>query len=135
MVELLLELLALLLEFLAELALELAGEALLDLAIPGFLAMFGKVEFRNHLIGAFGFVVLGAAAGGVSVLLFPRPLVHPSRLHGISLLLAPLTAGAAMWLVGTVFRRRGKAVIQLETFWCGFAFAFGMALVRLFTIG
>ena len=35
-----------------------------------------------------------------------------------------------MSVVGSVLRGRGKRSIPIETFWYGFAFALGMALIR-----
>jgi hypothetical protein len=35
-----------------------------------------------------------------------------------------------MSLTGFLLRQRGKTVVQIESFSYGFAFAFGMALVR-----
>jgi hypothetical protein len=63
--------------------------------------------------------------------LFPHPLVHPSRIHGISLLVAPVTTGLMMSCIGSLLRRHDKKVVRIESFGYGFAFAFGMALVRL----
>jgi len=67
----------------------------------------------------------------LSVLIFPHPLFHPSRIHGISLLISPVIAGLLMALLGSTLRKRGKKVVRLESFGYGFAFAFGMALIRL----
>ena len=52
------------------------------------------------------------------------------NLHRISLLVSRILTGAIMSLVGSTLRRTGKRVVQIETFWFGFAFALGMALVR-----
>ena len=72
--------------------------------------------------------------GGISLLFAPYPLFHPSRVHGISLVASPVLTGLGMSLVGASRQKRSKRVVQLESFSYGFAFAFGMALVRfLFT--
>jgi hypothetical protein len=70
--------------------------------------------------------------GGLSLLIFPHPLIHPSRIHGISLLINPVIAGGVMSLIGFMLRKRDKRVVQIENFGYGFAFAFGMALLRFF---
>lgn len=69
--------------------------------------------------------------GGISVLFFPHPIVHPSRFHGVSLIISPVLALLGMSFVGSTMRKRNR-VMQLESFGYGFAFAFGMALVRFF---
>jgi hypothetical protein len=57
------------------------------------------------------------------------------KFHGISLIITPVLAGLTMWGVGRIRRRRGEAVMRLDTFGYGFIFAFGMALIRyLFTV-
>lgn len=119
-----------LLELFLEVLFEFAGEALLDLLLRALFSVLENPEFRNPLTASLGYAILGALAGGLSVLVFPHPLVQPSRLHGISLVVSPIVTGAIMSLIGSMLRHRGKKVIQLETFGYGFAFAFGMALVR-----
>jgi hypothetical protein len=63
---------------------------------------------------------------------FPHPLVHPSRLHGSNLLLSPVITGLVMSQVGSILAGRGKSVTPIESFACGFAFAFGIALIGCF---
>ena len=126
------DLLLALLEFLAEIVLELAGEALLDLVMRGLLGLAGKLfEIENPVASWFVYVGLGAVVGWVSLFPFPHPLIRPSRVHGISLLIAPVGTGLLMSIAGRALRGRGKGTLRLESFWYGFAFAFGMALVRL----
>jgi hypothetical protein len=93
-------------------------------------SVFDVSEFRNPVLAGLGYVRLGAAFGGLSVVLFPHPFVHPTGLHGISLLLSPILTGLAMSFMGTLWRKRGKAALPIESFGYGFTFAFGMALIR-----
>ena len=75
---------------------------------------------------------MGAFAGAGTVVFFPDPLFHPSsKVHGVSLIISPVVTGAGMSALGASNRRRGKRVVQIESFPYAFAFAFGMALVRL----
>jgi len=69
--------------------------------------------------------------GFLSILIFPNSFVRSSNLHGISLLITPVLAGFTMSAIGWFRARQGKSLIRLETFSCGFIFAFGMALIRL----
>jgi hypothetical protein len=77
------------------------------------------------------YFLAGVACGTMSVLVFPHPLVHPSRIHGISLVISPLITGSIMSLLGAELRRHGKESVRIESFGYGFTFAFGMAIVRL----
>jgi hypothetical protein len=115
-----------------ELFLELAGEAILDLASRGIAKVLQDSEISSPVLASVGYGLLGVMTGGLSLLVFPHPLVHPSRIHGISLLVNPVIAGVVMSLIGSMLRKRDKKVVQIESFGYGFAFAFGMALLRFF---
>src|ERR1700692_3272548 len=122
MVELLLELL---LELLGEFLLELALAAALDLVLRAIAKVFEAFRLANPVLASASYVLLGALAGGLSLLIVPHPFVHPSRLHGINLLVSPIATGLAMSLLGSMLSRYGKKVTRIESFGYGFAFAFG----------
>jgi hypothetical protein len=132
--EFLLELLLAFAELLFEALFEFSVEALLDLVLRAIARVFDSVRFTNPLLASASYTLLGALAGGLSLIIFPHPLVHPSRLHGISLLASPVVTGFAMSLIGSTLIQRGKKVTQIESFGYGFAFAFGMALIRFFFV-
>ena len=128
----LLELLFLFAEVIFEALFEFALEAAFDLIFRAIAEVFEISELTNPLLACVGYVLLGGATGGVSLLLYPHPLFHPSRVHGISLLVSPVLTGLAMWQVGSLLRTKNKKVIRIESFWYGFTFAAGMALVRFY---
>jgi hypothetical protein len=130
MLDLLLGLLEVLLEFFFEAAFELAAEAMTDLILRGLVAVFDNSEFTNPFLAYVGYIFLGGLSGGFSVLAFPHPFVHPSRIPGMSLVASPVLTGLAMWFLGSLLRKSGKKVMRIESFGYGFAFALGMALVR-----
>ena len=128
------EFLVQLLPGIADILLELAGEALLDIASRAMARIFEDLEISSPALAAVAYGSLGMLIGGLSLLIFPHPIVHPLRIHGISLLVGPVIAGVVMSWIGSTLRGRDKKVVQIESFDCGFAFAFGMALIRfLFT--
>ena len=126
-----LEFLLALVELFLEVSMELAGEAVMDLMARAILEVFDVSEFRSAKLASVGYLLLGFLAGGISVQIFPHPLVRRTRLHGISLLISPLITGWAMSTLGSMLRRWEKPVVQIESFWYGFMFAFAMALMRL----
>jgi hypothetical protein len=134
MLDLLVALLEMLFEILFEAAFEFAAESIGALVLRGIAALFDTSEFKNPVLAALGYVFLGGVAGGLSLLLFPHPLVHRSRVPGLSVFLSPVLAGLGMSLVGSTLRQRNKKSMQIESFGYGFAFAFGMALVRFFFV-
>jgi hypothetical protein len=128
----------LMLEFLLEMLLELVGEfllelvmaAVLDLVLRAITKVFETFRFANPVLASASYVLLGALSGGLSLLVFPHHLVHPSRLYGINLLVSPAATGLAMSLIGSMLGRQDKKVTRIESFGYGFAFAFGIALIR-----
>jgi hypothetical protein len=123
-----------LLGFILELLFEALFEIVLSAIVAGVyrsLRHFWITARRgNPIAAAVLLVIVGLALGFLSVLIFPHPLVHPSKVHGISLLISPLLAGLAMAAVGRGVRRRGRAPVRIESFGFGFAFAFAVALIR-----
>jgi len=136
------ELLALILgeiaEFLLEALLEVIAAAVLALVSRALLGLFrgvGEAVHHNRVLMVIVYALLGASAGALSVLVVPHPLLHlkhPSRFHGISVLISPIVAGLVLSAFGRAQRRLGKKITPIETFNYGFAFALGMAVVRLF---
>jgi hypothetical protein len=130
MEELLGAILAGLAEFLFELLFELFVEAMVALVLRSLRNLFSDATLNPILAYVF-YLSLGCAFGGASLLLFPHPIFHPSRLHGISLLVSPIVTGLVMAQVGALLRRKGKESVQIESFGYGFTFALGLAIIRL----
>lgn len=130
MADFLFELLLILAELFLEIFLEVAATALFDLAVRAIDKVFDTLRSANPVVASIAYTIYGALAGGLSVFVFPHPLVHPSRFHGINLLVSPVVTGFVMSLFGSLLRRQGAKVTGIESFGYGFAFAFGMALIR-----
>lgn len=128
------ELLCGLLHLILNALLELAGELFMDLITRALAEVIWPPEVSSPLLGCLGYLLLGALIGVVSLHYFPHPLVHPSRFHGVSVLVSPVLVGLAMSAVGSSLRKREKEVVQIENFGYGFTFAFGMALIRFFFV-
>ena len=111
------------------------GEVLVEVGLRGVSEPFKHSETRNPILAFIGYGVGGAVMGGLSLLIFPAPLVvGVLGFRGVSLIVSPLLAGAAMSGLGWLRRRQGKRLLRLDRFAYGAVFAFGMALVRfLFT--
>jgi len=118
-------------EVIAEVLLELFGELLLEALVRTIGKFFSAVFKPGPLGAAVAAVALGATSGALSLAILPHPLVHPSRVHGISLLISPAITGLVMAQVGRFLRSRGKQTIRIESFAYGFAFAFAMEAIRL----
>jgi len=118
------------LEIFLEVAIEVAGETIFIFLFTAIADALRPSEPRRPVMACVGYLLLGAATGGLSLIWFPFPLVHPSRFHGISLIISPLLTGSLMALLGWILRKYNKRTVNLETFGYGFVFAFGMTLAR-----
>ena len=126
--------------------LEGLAEVLIQLLFELFVAALARAISRAVRRGMIGlrranpvwattsFALLGIGTGFLSILIFPHPLVHPSKVHGISLLISPLLTGLVMALIGRTVRRRGRTSVRIESFGYGFTFALAMALVRFWLL-
>ena len=117
-------------EILIEVAFQWLAESVIVLIIRSVRNVASHSEAMSPILAALGCLLLGVGFGSVSVLLFPHPLVHPSKVHGISLVVSPVITGLIMSQIGIVRRRRGGDATRIESFGYGFTFAFGMAIVR-----
>jgi hypothetical protein len=126
--------------------LEILGEALLDIGEavlqPFFDLAAGALRglIQAWTIGpvtlSIGLLLVGAAIGLLSAFLVPHRLIGMRvALPGISLLLAPLVTGSAMYFSGKRLRRFEWLPSNLAGFRGGAAFAFSMALIRWWFVG
>lgn len=130
MEELFIQVLFAIAQIIFELILELAGEALADVTSRAVGEVYEPRAFADPMWAVGGYAVLGAIAGGISLLAFPHPFFRASRIHGISMLISPIITGGVMAMVGWTLRRHGKEPTRIESFGYGFAFALGMSVVR-----
>jgi hypothetical protein len=124
------ELLLAMLEILGEVFFEIAAEAVADFILRSVRNLIGESKAISPILAAAGYLILGIGFGILSAFLIPHPLMHRSKFHGASLVVSPVLTGLIMSQVGRMLRRRGKAPLQLESFWYGFSFALGVAIIR-----
>jgi hypothetical protein len=117
------------LEIVLQLVLEVFGEFLLEVGLEAFKHTFGLATRRSTLV-SFAYMVLGAALGGLSLLLIPGRFLAAGRIPGLSLVLSPIVGGYAMFVWGEYRRENGHEPTNLATFWGGAALLFGYALAR-----
>ncbi len=117
-------------DILVEVFFQVAIEAIVALVTRSVRNLFSESSIISPILAALGYLLLGLAAGVLSVRLFPHAIVPPSKIHGISLLVSPVITGLIMSQVGVVLRRKGKRTVQIESFAYGFTFALGVAIIR-----
>ena len=118
----------LLFQFFAEVVLQIVFEALAELGLHSLRETFRKPA--NPWFAAVGYAIFGAAAGGLSLWVFPSLFLPSHRAQIAALALAPVVAGAAMAALGAWRRRRGQELIRLDRFAYGYLFALAMAAIR-----
>jgi hypothetical protein len=123
--------LEILIQLVGELLLQVVADMLVEWGIQG-VAQAVKRQLASPLFAAIGYILLGAVAGGISLLIFPRHLIRVPWLKFLGLAAVPLAAGVAMSLVGWLRRRPGRELIRLDSFIYGFVFALAMTLIRFF---
>ena len=118
-------------EFLGELLAELIAEVVVAVIVRFFRKIVERSLAIPSMFAVPAYFILGCAFGFLSVLLLPHPIVRPSRIHGINLLISPVATGLVMAFLGWELRRREKQAVRIESFKYGFTFALGMAVIRL----
>lgn len=119
--------LELIFEFLGELLLQALGELLVEFGLHTLAEPMRRAP--NPWLAALAYAILGAALGGLSLLVLPHNLVRPPwRL--LNLLITPLLLGGLMVLMGSWRERRGQAVLRIDRFAYGYLFALAFALLR-----
>jgi hypothetical protein len=117
-------------ELLLEVFFQVVVEAIVALIVRSVRNVLEESNAINPFLAGVGYFVLGIAFGIASLRVYPHPLFHPSKLHGISLVISPVITGFVMSQVGTVLRRKGKQAVRIESFGYGFTLALGLAIIR-----
>jgi len=117
-----------LLQFLGEILLQLIFEFLTELGVHSLADTLKRP--KNALLSTIGFVLWGALAGAISLLIFPKSTISNLVFRKINILVTPLVAGGVMMLIGRQRGKRGQRLVRLDRFGYAFAFALAMAVVR-----
>jgi hypothetical protein len=103
------------------------------------LAEVGLHHFRREnrppqraRFAILGYALMGALAGGLSLLLFPELFLATPQARVLNLISLPILAGGVMAMLGAWRQRREQQLIRLDRFAYGYLFALTMALVRFF---
>jgi hypothetical protein len=111
-----------------EFALQLLFEALGEAALHSLKRKERKAQ--GPIANSLGFLVLGAIAGGLSLLVFPHSPIRNPYLRLLNLVLTPLAIGGTMALLGRWRNRRGHDLVKLDSFAYATVFALAMGGIR-----
>ena len=122
-------LLEILLEIAGELLLQVLLEVLFEVGLHSLAAPFKRKP--NPYLASVGYVLFGAAAGGISLWIAPTLFIASPWGRIANAIVTPVIAGGCMAAIGAWRRRRDQQGILLDRFAYGYLFALVMALVRL----
>ena len=122
-------------EILFELILQVFSEALIqgvfELGGRGIVGVFQKDSSSvGRKLAIFGYLTMGAIAGGISVWLLPMHLLESPFLQIINLAITPILLGLFFEAIGRWKTKNEKTRYLVDRFSYGFTFALTMGLVR-----
>ncbi len=117
-------------EVLGEFLLQIVLEILVEVGFRPLAEPFR--EAPTPWVAAIGYLLFGAAMGGLSLLVFPTHFVTNQALRVANVFLTPIAAGIGMATLGAWRTRRGQVTMRLDRFSYGFLFAIALAAVRFF---
>ena len=123
-------------ELIFEFVFQVFGEFLLQAVFEllyelGFRSLADTIKRpRSPSLSAIGFLLWGAMAGGLSLLIFPASPTDDPMLRQINLFVTPVVVGIGMMLLGRLREKKGQQLVRLDRFGYAFVFAFSMALMR-----
>ena len=115
-------------QFVAEVLLQAVAELLVELGYHSVADTLRRP--RNPILSTIGFVIIGAIAGGVSLLILPHSPVQDPTLRTLNLFATPTMLGMMMVLVGRLRQKKGQELVYIDKFGYAFVFAFTMGLMR-----
>ena len=122
-------------EILFELILQVFSEALIqgvfELGGRGIVAAVKKDGSPiDRKLAIFGYLVMGAIAGGISIWVLPMQLLNSPLLQILNLAITPILLGFLFELLGRWKTKNEKTRYFVDRFSYGFTFAITMGLVR-----
>ncbi len=130
--ELLFGLLQIIVEVFGELILQLLVELLVETGLRALCDRFDPFQSQKPrpLLSAFGYILLGAAAGALSLWVHPALFITSQAGRLANLIATPIVVGLVMGALGAWREKRGDTVLRIDRFACGLGFALAMALMR-----
>ena len=107
-------------------------QVLFEFGIRSLLEPFRRES--SPVLAFFGYAMLGAIVGGISLHLIKEPFIKNHTLRLLNLMITPVLAGLIMAKFGRLKEKKGMDIIRLDKFGYGFIFAFTMTLTRFISL-
>jgi hypothetical protein len=121
-----------LLQFIFEVVLEVVAQILVELGFESLASPLRNESERNPILATVGYVLFGLILGGLSLVLFPEPIIKNSLLKILNFAVSPILVGFSLCLFSYIWKRNtlGENFFKLEKFVFGFVFALSYSLIR-----
>jgi hypothetical protein len=132
--EILAEIIAGLVQFILEVLLQFAADLFAELGFEALQEVARPSRPPHQGLATFGYSLVGAAAGGLSLIWFPIRFAGSIGLRLATLGLAPAVSALMLWIGLTLLARPADPAARRRRFWYAYAFGLAFALIR-FTYG
>lgn len=120
-------------ELFVRLALEIFVQGIFELGGRSLVSLFRRDgETVKPLLAIFGYIAMGAIAGGISIWLIPMHLLKLPALQILNLAITPILLGFIFDALGRCKTNHDKPRHAVDRFSYGFIFALTMGLIRYF---
>ena len=120
-------------EILAQLFFEILLQGIFELGGRGLYSTFRKDGASvNPWLAIFGYALMGAIAGGISIWLVPVHMLKSPTLQILSLAITPIVLGFIFEAFGRWRTNNDRQRNVVDRFSYGFTFALTMGLIRYF---
>lgn len=116
-------------QIISEIFAQIIFEIFAEIGLRSLTEPFKRIKPVNPVFAGIGYVLFGAAAGWLSLLL-PRIFTVPQWLRILNLILTPIACGYLMSKFGQLREKRQEKTIRIDSFLYGYLFALAMAIVR-----
>ena len=128
--EFLAELLIALVQFICEVLLQIVGDVLAELGWNALREVFRPSQPPRRGLVLVGYSIIGAALGGLSLLVFPKHFAAGMPLRIATLALAPIASALVVAPMLPLLRRPGEPGDIWPRFWNAYVFSLTFALIR-----
>lgn len=111
-----------------EFLLQIIFEIIAEIGIASFSR--SRESTKSPVLAAISYFILGAIAGGISLLIFKTQFIHDHSLQIANMFVTPFIIGVIMMQIRKKRLSSGKIVTRMDSFTYGALFAFGMSLAR-----
>jgi len=132
--ELLAEIIAALVQLLLEVLLQLAAELFVELGFHAIQEVVRQSRPTHRGLATVGYSIVGAAAGGLSLIWFPIRFAASLAFRLVALGFGPAASALMLWIGLTLLARPADPAERQRRFWYAYSFGLAFALVR-FTYG